>query len=173
MTELFIAASTFSAGNLTLFQTTSPDFKIWSADIKACIPLGNCRVFEGILFVESGGSALILGIENQDGRPDILPSEKADGQKAFIDYLRAETRKTQLMLGQLAPLFKGSEYACEVRTTAAFIAAMGVDLKIALGYLDRDFKYDCIRLEDSSSWIDDANLILPYHELGSELRSSS
>lgn len=167
MTNLHLHAGSFSAANLELVKTFTSGSKLWSVDMTARVPHSHCDVFQGVWFIECDGAAFICGIENEDPRPKDVPTEIADGQESFINYLRAQNAKADLVFGDIWRLFEGSEYASEGRATAAFIAILGRELKVALGYFDASTKkYDLICLEDSGMWLEEARSALQFNELG-------
>lgn len=143
-----------------------PD-ELWMADLKACRHDVQCEVFEDILFVESNGTALIYGIEFEDGYPKGLKPELALKQQSFISFLRHETRRDNDALGLTALIFTGHEYSTEGKASAAYIAARDTALLMGVGYRNNDGKYELIALDpEEDSWLESARSILPFDELG-------
>lgn len=120
--DIRAAATVFVASNLRKvgrFPDSSAD-ELWTADIKACGSARQCRVFTGVMFVESIGAVFIFGIEHEDGRPRGVKAELAERQQLFIDFLREQNEISDLAMGGLRAIFQGSEYAAEARATAAY-----------------------------------------------------
>lgn len=160
-----IAPIHFAATNVrmvTLFPG-SPD-ALWQADIRACRAGEGTWDFDGVLFVESGGTAYIYGIENESGRPEGVEEGVAEKQQSFIEFLREQTRMDNEALGFMAVVFEGIEYVAEGRATAAYIAERlqsGGDLRaMGMGVLDEEGEYHrfMVNLSDDPSWIEMARL---------------
>lgn len=108
---------------------------LWVADVKVRADgVISPRIFRDVLFVESNGKCFLFGIESGSGRPDVIRDDLADKQQRFIEYLRDQTARKRAAIGIMAGLFADNEYSCEARVTAAYVAARGVDLSIAVGY---------------------------------------
>lgn len=141
--------------------------QLWMADLKACRHGIQCEVFEGILFVESNGTAFIYGMEFDDGYPLGLREELALKQQSFIQFLRNETRQDNDALGLAAVIFSGHEYAVEGKATAAYVAARNTSLMMGVGYCDSDDKYNLIALYPAEEgWLEAARSTLSFDELG-------
>lgn len=142
-----------------------PD-QLWMADLKACRYGIQCQIFEEVLFVESNGAALIYGIEYEDGYPKGLEKEQALKQQAFIRFLREETRQDNEVLGLMALVFTGHEYATEGKATAAYLAVRDTSLLMGVGYRDNNGMYDLIALDpDENGWIESARATMPFDQL--------
>lgn len=76
--------------------------ELWRADIKACAPGGECRIFKDVLFVESQETVYLYGLEHEDGRPKELKAEQTDPQQLFVEFVRKQTELTLAMMGLLA-----------------------------------------------------------------------
>jgi hypothetical protein len=152
----------------TKFISAFPDGsdQLWKADIKACRHGVQCDVFEEVLFVESNGTAFVCGIEFEDGYPKGLRSELAEKQRAFIQFLRDETRHDNDALGVMSLVFSGHEYSSEGKATAANVAARETDLMIGVGYRNNEGEYELVGLDTSDgSWLEAARGTLPFDEL--------
>jgi hypothetical protein len=150
------------------FVSAFPEGKdqLWVADVKACRHGVQCDVFEDVLFVESNGRAFIYGIEFEDGYPKGLRPELAEKQRAFIQFLRDETRQDNNALGPTSAVFRGHEYSSEGKATAAYIAARETDLMIGVGYRNDEGEYELVGLDTSDgSWLEAARCTLPFDEL--------
>lgn len=135
--------------------------------MKACRHGVQCAVFEEVLFVESNGTAFIYGIEFEDGYPKGLNAELAEKQRAFIQFLREETRLRNQAVGVLSALFSGHEYSCEGKATAAYIAARETSLMMGIGYRSAEGEYELIAIDpEKDSWLESARGTLPFDELG-------
>lgn len=107
MNDFQLMATVFAASDprmLGKFPDSNVD-ELWVADIKACLPGGDCRVFRSVMFVESNGAAFIFGIEHEDGRPRGVKVELAERQQLFIDFLREQNEISDLAMGGLRALF--------------------------------------------------------------------
>jgi hypothetical protein len=142
------------------------DDMLWAADVKACRHGVQMRLFEGVMFVESDDVAYVYGLEAEDGRPPGLADAMADVQQKFVEFLREENRNDRGALGELASLFHGSEYACEAKVTAAYIAQRGEPLHMGIGYRNNDGAYEMIRLDlEQDDWLERARNTLSFDEI--------
>lgn len=145
-----------------------PDSKydqLWIADVKACIPGGTCRVFKNVMLVESQETVYIYGVEHENGRPKEVKAELADSQQSFVDFVREQDELMESAMGILAPVFEGSEYACQARATAAYMIHREHLRYLALGYRNREGEYIREKLEDPEDWLDHARAILPLDKM--------
>jgi len=138
---------------------------LWTADIKACVPLGTCQVFREVMFVESQGAAYIFGIENEDGRPRGIKAELADRQQAFIDFLREQNEIMDRAVGGFGALFQGSEYASEAKVTAAYMIHRDHLTCLALGYRSREGEYVREKFDSQNEFLENARATLSFVEL--------
>ncbi|WP_439850055.1 hypothetical protein ACTACG_17960 [Pseudomonas syringae] len=162
------AAATVFAASAPRMAGKFPDSNLdglWVADIKACIPGGECRIFTDVMFVESNGAAFIFGIGHEDGRPRGVKAELADRQQLFIDFLREQNEISDLVMGGLRAVFQGSEYASQARATAAYMIHREHLTDLALGYRNREREYVCERFEDEDGFLESARANLPFDEL--------
>jgi hypothetical protein len=167
MQENITPATIYSASS-PRFAGRFPDSKhdeLWLADIKACEPGGKCRLFKDVMFVESQETVYLYGLEHEDGRPKELKAELADPQQLFVDFVREQTEFTLARMGLLAPVFDGSEYACQARVTAAYMIHRENLRHLAFGYHNREGDYVREKLEDPEDWLDSARAIRPFEEL--------
>jgi hypothetical protein len=139
--------------------------KLWIADIKACAPGRDCKVFRDVMFVESNGAAFIFGIEHEDGRPRGVEAELADRQQLFIDFLREQNEISDLAMGGFRAVFQGSEYASQARATAAYMIHREHLTYLALGYRNREGEYVCEKFDDEDGFLESARATLPFDEL--------
>ncbi|WP_432668653.1 hypothetical protein [Pseudomonas umsongensis] len=161
------AATAFAASTPSL-AAKFPDNdleELWVADIKACVPLGACKVFRGVMFVESQGAAFIFGIEHEDGRPRGVRTELADRQQAFIKFLRDQNEILDRAVGGLGALFQGSEYASEARVTAAYMSHREHLKYLALGYRSREGVYVREKIDEENEFLEHARAMLSFDEL--------
>lgn len=162
-----LPATTYAASSPRLagrFPDSQHD-ELWVADIKACEPGGSCREFKNVMFVETDETVWLYGIEHEDGRPKELKAELADSQEQFVKFVREQTQLTLSRMGLLAAAFNGSEYACQVRVTAAYMIHRKNLRYLAFGYLNGDGVYVREKLEDPEEWLDNARAIRPFDEL--------
>lgn len=143
----------FAAKNARFFSKfpQGPD-ELWMADLEVCRHDVRREVFEDILFIESGGTAFIYGIEFEDGYPKELEPDLALKQQSFIQFLRGETRLKNDALGPIAMIFAGHEYLAEGKATAAYIVARGAALMMGIGYRNNDGKYELIGIDPEEFW---------------------
>jgi hypothetical protein len=139
--------------------------ELWVADIKACVPRGDCQVFREVMFVESQGAAYIFGIEHDDGRPRGVKPELAERQQAFIDFLREQNEIMDRTMRGLGAIFQGSEYASEARVTAAYMVHREHLKYLALGYRSREGEYVLEKFEDDNEFLENARVTLTFDEL--------
>lgn len=140
---------------------------LWMADVKTCRRGFACDVFEAVLFVESNGTAFILGMESEDGYSLDVHPNVAQTQQSFVQFLRDETLRDQNCLCGMAGLFSGNEYASEGKATAAYIAARNAVLVMGIGYHGREGKYELIGIDpNEGAWLEMARATLPFDELG-------
>ena len=161
-------AATIYAASMPRMVGKFPDNSVdelWIADIKACVPAGECRVFSDVMFVESQGTAYIFGIEHEDGRPRGVKAELAERQQIFIDFLREQNEIMDRALGVLAAIFQGSEYASQAKATAAYMIHREQLTDLALGYRNREGEYVCEKFEEEHGFLENARAILPFDEL--------
>lgn len=122
--------------------------ELWCADIQVARGDGLYEMFEDILYVESNGVAYIYGIEFEDGLPRGLRSDLAQVQQRFIQFLRDETARKNMMF-PLSLLFTGHDYSSEWSATEAYVAERSVALKIGIGYRDKVGVYQRLAMEYS------------------------
>ena len=141
--------------------------QLWQADVKLCRHKTQCEVFEGVLFVESSGTAFIYGIEFEDGYPAGFQPELARKQQAFIAFLRTENSRDNDALGLAAFLFSGHEYRHQARATAGYIAARGLPMSMGVGYFNRAGGYERETIDTADDgWLESARATLPFDKLG-------
>lgn len=153
---------TFAAKELR-FQGAHADGlgQLWSAQISAVRESTLCENFADVRFVESHGTAYVLGIEEADGRPRCVSSHLADQQQRFISFLRMQTRLDSDYLGPIAMLFQGHAYACEAAATAAYVVARRRSMTLGVGYLSESGVYERFGMRSSEDLL-----------IGARLRSS-
>ena len=139
--------------------------ELWIADIKACVPAGECRLFRDVMFVESQVTAYIFGIEHEDGRPRGVKAELAERQQIFIDFLREQNEIMDCAMGGLTAIFQGSEYASQAKATAAYMIHREQLTDLALGYRNREGEYVREKFEEEHGFLENARAILPFDEL--------
>jgi hypothetical protein len=162
-----LAATAFAVSNPRL-ASNFPDNnlqELWIADVKACVPRGECRVFRDVMFVESQGAAYIFGIEHEDGRPRGVKAELAERQQVFIDFLRQQNEIMDRAMGGLAAIFQGSEYASQAKVTAAYMIHREHLTDLAVGYRNREGEYVCEKFEDETGFLENARATLSFDEL--------
>src|SRR5450830_1432454 len=167
MNKAHHAATAYAASNPRLagkFPNNNAD-ELWIADIKACVPADECRVFRDVMFVESQGAAYIFGIEHEDGRPRGVKAELAERQQVFIEFLREQNQIMDWAMGGLAAIFQGSEYASQAKVTAAYMIHREHLTDLALGYRDREGEYVCEKFEDEHEFLANARATLSFDEL--------
>lgn len=76
-----------------------------------------------------------------------------------------QTELTLSKMGLLAAAFNGSDYACQVRVTAAFMIHLKNLRYLALGYRNGEGDYVREKLEEPEEWLDNARAIRPFDEL--------
>ncbi|MBM5458618.1 hypothetical protein H8F21_13695 [Pseudomonas sp. P66] len=160
-------ATIYSASNprqAGLFPDSQHD-ELWIADIKACQPGGACRLFKNVMFVESQGAVYLYGLEHEDGRPREVKPVQADSQQLFVNFVREQNDALLTMIGLLAPVFDGSEYACQARVTAAYMIRREHLRFLAVGYRNRDGDYVREKFEDPDDWLENARAIVPFDTL--------
>lgn len=163
------AATIYAASNPRM-AGTFPDAttdELWIADMKACVPGGECRVFENVMFVESLGAVYIYGTEHEDGCPRGVKAELAGPQQVFIDFMREQNEIMDRSMGLLAAVFQGSEYASQARATAAYMIHREHLRYLAIGYRNRDGEYVCEKFEDEDEegYLQHARATLSFDEL--------
>lgn len=141
--------------------------QLWSADVKAVRPGLFCKVFAGVLFVESDGTAYAVGMEAPDGRSAMLKDDWATLQQGFILFLREQTRVDKDALGVFAPVFEGVDYGCEGAATAAYVAVRDVELRLGVGYETEEGEYELVGIGRSADWVANARMTLPFDKLSS------
>lgn len=168
MNDALVAATAYATSNLRMvgkFPGSNVD-ELWIADIKACVPGGECRLFSDVMFVESNLAAYIFGIEHQDGRPRGVKAELADRQQVFIDFLREQNEIVDCAMGGLAAIFQGSEYASQAKVTAAYMIHREQLTDLALGYRNREGEYVCEKFKEEHGFLENARATLSFDELG-------
>lgn len=160
---------------LTSYAASSPRFvgrfpdstvdELWIADITAFVRPGNCRVFKNVMFVESQGAAYIFGTEHENGRPRGVKAELAERQQNFIDFLREQNNIIDRLMGDIAPIFQGSEYASQARATAAYMVHRDHLTYLAIGYRNRGGEYVREKFKDEEGFLENARATLPFDEL--------
>lgn len=139
----------------------------WSADIKAVRRGVLNEVFAGVLFVEKPGELVFLaGIESPDGIDRHIRPEVATKQAEFIRFLRDENERDSAVLGILAGLFQGREYATVGKATAAYLAARSLSHPFGVGFMDNDGEYQTIQIIPGDDSGFDGNAYLPFDQLG-------
>lgn len=138
--------------------------ELWSARVTAERAGVFCQVFENILFVESGETAYLYGIEEADGRPKGLRSDLAIAQQEFIAFVRSQTSRDNATLGLIANVFGDHECACEGRVTAAYIIDRNVPMDMGIGYWSKAGVYERVRIAKSDEWFEIARIGLPFDE---------
>ena len=164
-----LKAATAYAASPPRFAGKFPDNdadELWVADIKACAPGRECRVFREVMFVESHGTAFIFGLEHEDGRPRGVRVERADRQQIFIDFLREQNELIDWAVGGLAAVFEGSEYASEAKVTAAYMIHRECLTDLAVGYRTREGGYVCEKFEDEKWFLENARATFSFDDLG-------
>lgn len=167
MNNTNMAATAYAVSNPCMagkFPDSNID-ELWIADVKACVPAGECRVFSDVMFVESQGTAYIFGIEHEDGRPRGVKAELAERQQVFIDFLREQNEIMDCAMGGLAAIFQGSEYASQARVTAAYMIHREHLTGLAVGYRNREGEYVCEKFEDEHGFLENARATLSFDEL--------
>jgi hypothetical protein len=167
MKESTRAASIYTA-SVPLFAGKFPDSssdELWIADIKACVPGRECRIFKEVMFVESAGAAFIFGIEHEDGRPLGVKGELAERQQLFIDFLREQNEISDQAMGALRAIFQGSEYASQARATAAYMIHRKNLTDLALGYRNCEGEYVCEKFENEDRFLETARATLLFDDL--------
>lgn len=162
-----LTAKVYAASNPRFagkFPNSNVD-ELWVADIKACVPRSECRVFRDVMFVESQGAAYIFGIEHEDGRPRGVKADLAERQQVFIAFLREQNEMTDWVMGGLTAIFQGSEYASQAKVTAAYMIHREHLTFLALGYRNRDGEYVCEKFEDEHGFLENARATLSFEEL--------
>lgn len=139
--------------------------ELWIADIKACVPHGECPVFRDVMLVESKAAAFIFGIEHEDGRPRGVKAELADRQQAFIDFLREQNEIMDRAVGGFGALFQGSEYVSEAKVTAAYMIHRDNLKYLALGYWSREGEHVREKFDDENEFLVNARAMLSFDEL--------
>lgn len=145
---------------------------VWAVDLKACRHQVQLDVFKEILFVEFSSKkgqqrvAAIYGSESKDAALPQVEKTIAAKQKAFIEFLRSETRKNQQSLGGAAVLFNGSEYSAQGKATAAYIFARQQNLLMGISHLNQanELVIFCVDPEDDN-WLETAKNVVAYDEL--------
>lgn len=138
--------------------------QLWSADVTACRSGGKSEVFENVIFLEANRTASIVGIDSQDGFSAQLKEEAAVKQQAFIQFLRAETKRENEVLGFTALAFEGHEYSCEGKATAAYIAQRSVPLLMGVGFFTEEGNYELLGIDpEKNGWIETARETLFFH----------
>ena len=167
MSEAHRAATSYTASNPRLagnFSDNKVD-ELWIADIKACLPCGDCRVLRSVMFVDPNGAAFIFGIEHEDGRPRSVKAELAEPQQLFIDFLREQKEISDLAMVGLRAIFQGSEYASQARATAAYMIHREHLSDLALGYRNREGEYVYEKFEYEHGFLESARATLLFDEL--------
>lgn len=162
-----IPATIYSASSPRLagrFPDSQHD-ELWVADIKACVPGGSCREFKNVMFGETEETVWLYGIEHEDGRPRELKAELAHSQQQFVKFVRMQTERTLSKMGMFAAAFNGSDYACQVRVTAAYMIHRKNLRYLAFGYRNDEGDYVREKLEEPEEWLDNARAIRPFDEL--------
>lgn len=167
MPDNIAPATIYSASNPRLagaFPDSQHD-QLWTADIKACVAGGTCRLFRDVMFVESQETVYLYGLEHEDGRPREVKEAQAVSQQIFVDFVREQTELLQARMGALAPVFVGMEFASEARVTAAYMIRRENLRYLALGYRNYEGDYVREKLETPDEWLDNARAIIPFEEL--------
>jgi hypothetical protein len=153
---------TFVAGAPRLLQSDfAPHGSLWTADIEAARANLFCKVFAGVLFVESHATASVLGMEEEDGRPRGVDPATAESQQRFIRFLREQTRLDNEFLGPVALAFTGHEYSCEAAATAAYAVQRGQPLNVGVGFISASGTYRGLGIPGSEALLNLALMAAP------------
>ncbi len=148
----------FAAANAK-FICDFPDGQasLWSADVKATRHGVFCRTFHGVLFAEnpqpSPGVAAIFGAEHEDGYPRGVEATLATRQQAFIEFLRQENARDDRAGGWTRMIFRGHEYACLGKATAAYLVLRRSKMHMGVAYRNEDGEY-VLEAVESADWTD-------------------
>jgi hypothetical protein len=167
MNDALLPAIAYAASTPRLavkFPDSNSD-ELWIADIKACNPEGKCQVFRDVMFVESQGATYIFGIEHEDGLPRGVRNELAEQQQFFIEFLRHQNEAWDRALGGRSAMFPGSEYASQLKVSAAYMVQREHLVDVILGYHNRQGEYVVEMLEDSGEFLAHARSVLSFDEL--------
>lgn len=138
----FAGPIVFSASNPRFVANFPEDqAKVWCADITARRTRGESYVFESILFVEDETTVSIYGVENEDGRPQLLRDDLATKQQQFIAFLREQTATDNRTMGSIRKIFTGHQYSSELRATGAYVTSRNSTLDIGVGFRDEERGY--------------------------------
>lgn len=153
---------TFVAGPPRQIQSDfGPHGALWTADIEAARANLFCKVFAGVLFVESHATASVLGMEVEDGRPRGVDPATAESQQRFIRFLREQTRLDNEFLGPVALAFTGHEYSCEAAATAAYAVQRGQPLNLGVGFISASGTYRGLGIPGSEALLNLALMAAP------------
>lgn len=117
------------------------------ADVEASRSGVWTKLFQDVLFVESGGTVFVSGIESRDGFPEEYDPIVSARQQFFIDFLRAETRNDAEADDALLRMPGVRHYRCELLATAAYVKARGHAFNMGIGYLDESGEYQLIAVQ--------------------------
>lgn len=167
MNDALLPAIAYAATNprLVMKSPNSNPGELWIADIKACTPKGACQVFKDVMFAESQGAVYIFGIEHEDGRPRGVKDEFAEQQQFFIEFLRHQNEAWDRAMGGMSAMFPGSEYASQLKVSAAYMVHREHLEGLILGYHNRQGEYVVEMLKDSGEFLEQARSVLSFDEL--------